>query len=54
MTTDDRINRIKNMARRANARGDHLALQVALQWLEENWRNHRAAMAFYSELEIVS
>jgi hypothetical protein len=45
------IDWVKQEARNASAQGKEARLRECIDWLEANWQDHRAAQAFYTELE---
>lgn len=47
----NQIEMTKHLAREANKLGDFAFVQRCIEWLDANWHDDRAAMAFYTELE---
>jgi hypothetical protein len=46
------IDELKKMALAANAAGDWKFLETIIEMLDDLWQDDRAAMAFYTQLEM--
>ncbi len=45
------IEKIKRIAIKANKEGDSITLFSCIEWLDEIWHDHEAAMRFFTSLE---